>query len=58
MQTISIEIEDRGEFARCHVPLYGDMYGRSVEEMMHTLDMMSKAGAFCDLMKIEVQNAI
>ena len=54
MQKIKIAIEDCGEFARCYVPLYGDMYGRTVEEIMQTLDIMSEAGAFCDLIELEI----
>lgn len=54
MQKIRIIIEDCGEFARCQVPLYGDLYGRTVEEIMQTLDIMSKAGVFCDLVELEL----
>lgn len=54
MQKIRIEIEDCGEFARCRVPLYGDLYGKTVEEIMQTLDMMSEAGVFCYLIELEI----
>lgn len=54
MQTIRIEIEDCGNYARCQVPFYGDLYGRTVEELAQTLDMMSEAGAFCNLIQLEI----
>jgi len=46
LQTIRIEIEDCGEFARCEVPAFGQMYGRSVQDIKETLDLLEEAGYF------------
>ena len=46
LQTIRIEIEDCGDFARCEIPAYGPMYGMSVQEIKETLDLLEEAGYF------------
>ena len=43
---IEIEIEDCGKYARCSIPLYGELYGRSTPDILETLDQMSKFGYF------------
>ena len=43
LQTIRIEIEDCGEFARCEIPAYGPMYGMSVQDIKETLDLLEEA---------------
>ncbi len=52
LQTIRIEIEDCGEFARCEVPAFGQMYGRSVQDIKETLDLLEEAGYFRGLFQI------
>ena len=49
MQKTKIQIEDCGKFARCYVPLFGDLYGKTVEEIKQTLELMSKVGMFCNI---------
>ncbi len=53
MQTLKIKIEDCGEFARCSIPIYGDMYGRSVQEIYETLDLMNEHGCFAGIFELE-----
>lgn len=43
---IEIEIEDCGKYARCSVPLHGELYGRSTTDILETLGQMNKAGYF------------
>lgn len=43
---IEIEVEDYGKYARCSIPLYGELYGKSAAEILETLDQMNKIGYF------------
>ena len=52
LQTIRIEIEDCGQFARREIPAYGPMYGKSVQDIKETLDLLEEAGYFRGLFQI------
>lgn len=43
---IEIEVENYGKYARCSVPMYGEIYGRSTTDILEILDQMSKFGYF------------
>ena len=43
---IEIEVEDYGKYARCSIPFYGELYGRSTTSILRTLDQMNNSGYF------------
>lgn len=43
---IEIKIEDCGKYARCSIPFYGELYGRSTTSILETLDQMNNVGYF------------
>lgn len=54
---IEIDVEDHGKYARCNVPLFGELYGRSTTEILETLDEMNNTGYFYGIFdKVEAAN--